>query len=95
MELKGTLTVLSKIRLKIDPPGDGAWNMALDQVMLEHANQTGEATLRIYRWSTATLSLGLFSEIGRSRMAHGKSRMPGGSPFLWRRRDRPPSRIDL
>ena len=37
--------------------------MALDQVLLERANETGEGTLRIYQWSPATLSLGYFQKL--------------------------------
>jgi lipoate-protein ligase A len=44
--------------LLIDPPADGAWNMALDQALLEAAEREGLATLRLYAWEPYTLSFG-------------------------------------
>ena len=48
-------------RLIITPAGRGAWNMAVDEAILEHA-QAGQAaslpTLRLYAWDPACLSLG-------------------------------------
>jgi len=41
-------------------PRSGAWNMAFDEALLEAAVGCGETTLRIYRWSEPTLSLGHF-----------------------------------
>ena len=46
-------------RLLVDPPAAGAWNMAVDEVILESAAE-GQATLRFYQWSEATLSIGYF-----------------------------------
>lgn len=48
-------------RLIVDGPSDGAWNMAVDAAILE-ARVRGEAppTLRLYRWSRPTVSLGRF-----------------------------------
>lgn len=37
---------------------DGVTNMAVDAALLDHARATGECTLRVYAWSTPTLSLG-------------------------------------
>jgi len=37
---------------------DGAWNMAIDHALFEHAQATGQPALRFYRWDPATLSLG-------------------------------------
>jgi lipoate-protein ligase A len=48
------------VRLLTDEPAGGAWNMAVDEALLESAAQGGTATLRIYRWSEPTLSLGYF-----------------------------------
>ncbi len=48
-----------KVRLILDDPRDGAWNMAVDEVLLESAAVNGP-TLRIYQWSEPTLSLGYF-----------------------------------
>jgi lipoyl(octanoyl) transferase len=43
-----------------DPPGEGAWNMALDEALLHSAQTEGIATVRFYRWQEPTLSLGYF-----------------------------------
>lgn len=40
------------------PPDSGAWNMALDEALMERARRTGEWVLRVYGWSSPTLSLG-------------------------------------
>jgi len=54
-------------RLIVDEPADGAWNMAVDQALLETANDTGLITLRFYQWKEPTLSLGYFqSHLDRS-----------------------------
>jgi len=48
-------------RLIVNQPSCGAWNMAVDRaIQLEHATSRSPATLRIYAWSTPTLSLGRF-----------------------------------
>jgi len=46
-------------RLLVDPPAQGAWNMAVDESLLEHVGR-GESlpTLRLYAWEPACLSLG-------------------------------------
>ena len=50
---------MSPWRLLLTPPARGAWNMALDEAILEHIGR-GEsiATLRLYAWEPACLSLG-------------------------------------
>jgi lipoate-protein ligase A len=48
------------IRLIIDPPQTGAWNMAVDEALLLDAIENGIATLRFYQWNEPTLSLGYF-----------------------------------
>lgn len=51
-------------RLLIDPvPADGAWNMALDEALLESALLESVATVRLYQWSLPTLSLGYFQSL--------------------------------
>lgn len=45
-----------RCRLLRHAPAPGAWNMAVDEVLLERA----VACLRFYRWSEPTLSLGYF-----------------------------------
>jgi lipoate-protein ligase A len=51
---------LSTFRLLVDPPAHGAWNMAVDEALLEEAAAEGRCTLRLYGWSEPTLSLGYF-----------------------------------
>lgn len=48
-------------RLLFDPPGAGAWNMAVDETLLASA-AAGRATLRFYTWREETLSLGYFQQ---------------------------------
>lgn len=61
------------LRLLIDPPAAGAWNMAVDEALLETAATTGQATLRFYEWCEPTLSLGYFQSIA-DRQKHAASR---------------------
>jgi lipoate-protein ligase A len=56
-------------RVIFDGAHPGTWNMAVDEVLLTTANASGLATLRFYRWSTPTLSLGYFQKY-RDRASH-------------------------
>lgn len=49
-----------EFELLLDPPAPGAWNMAVDEALLEAAASDGRCTLRFYQWSEPTLSLGYF-----------------------------------
>src|SRR5438270_12912765 len=40
------------------PASDGAFNMALDEALMAHAEETSAWVLRVYSWSSPTLSLG-------------------------------------
>jgi lipoate-protein ligase A len=52
---------LAACRLLLESePHSGAWNMAVDEALLETAVREGLATFRWYRWSEPTLSLGYF-----------------------------------
>jgi len=51
------------IRLIVDLPAPGPWNMAVDEALLETAATTGQATLRFYEWQEPTLSLGYFQSL--------------------------------
>ena len=62
-----------RLTLLIDPPQRGSWNMALDEALLEQADQTGTATLRFYQWNEPTLSLGYFQPHAQ-RADHAASR---------------------
>ena len=62
-----------RLRLVIDDACPGSWNMAVDEALLEQAAAGGTATLRFYRWSEPTLSLGYFQTY-QSREGHRPSR---------------------
>jgi lipoate-protein ligase A len=62
-----------RFTLLLDPPGDGAWNMAVDETLLEAAADSGQCTLRFYQWAVPTLSLGYFQSY-ESRRQHSASR---------------------
>ncbi len=55
----GRISPMDTWRLLITPPARGAWNMALDESILEHIGR-GESmpTFRLYAWDPACLSLG-------------------------------------
>jgi lipoate-protein ligase A len=57
-------------------PGSGAWNMAIDEVLLRTAAIQGACTLRFYRWSEPTLSLGYFQSFAARRTHAGSRRCP-------------------
>lgn len=76
------------MRLIIDRPRSGESNMAIDQALLQSASQSGMATLRIYQWHPATLSLGYFQKF-EDRLDHEPSvacplvrRASGGGAIL-------------
>jgi len=54
-------------RWMLDGPAGGAWQMAVDEVLLESAAEQGQATLRFYQWSEPTLSLGYFQNYADRR----------------------------
>jgi lipoate-protein ligase A len=62
----------STIRLLVDPPAAGSWNMAVDQAILEAADH-GRCTLRFYQWEAPTLSFGYFQTYA-DRWQHEASR---------------------
>ncbi len=54
---------MSECDLLIDsPPHSGAWNMALDEALLEAAVEGAGPVVRWYQWEAATLSLGYFQK---------------------------------
>jgi len=69
-------TPLTPCRLMIDPPASGAWNMAVDEVLLEWSAAGGGCCWRFYRWEEATLSLGYFQEIDDRRQHQGSRNCP-------------------
>src|SRR5438046_652255 len=64
---------LNALQLIVDPPSAGAWNMGIDEMLMERAAEQGIGTLRFYEWSPATLSLGYFQNAA-DRAAHVASR---------------------
>ena len=77
-------------RLVTTPPALGAWNMAVDEAILEHAGR-GEVppTLRLYAWKPPCLSLGHaqpFGDVDMPRLeSHGWDvvrRVTGGRAIL-------------
>ena len=78
-------------QLAIDPVGrSGAENMALDQWLLEQADQSGAAFLRLYRWDPPCLSLGRNEPAARrydraaiERLGLDVVRRPTGGRAVW------------
>ncbi|HEY9230426.1 MAG TPA: lipoate--protein ligase family protein [Gemmatimonadaceae bacterium] len=52
------VTPRSHWRLLLSPPSSGAENMALDEALMDRARSTGEWVLRVYSWSSPTISFG-------------------------------------
>ncbi len=67
------MTDSTECRLLIDPPGSGAWNMAVDQALLEWSAEQGGCCWRFYAWDEPTLSLGYFQSY-EDRWQHTPSR---------------------
>ena len=56
-------------RLLLDGPGDGPWNMAVDEALLRSAQRGAPPTLRFYSWDGAWLSLGFAQPLDAARRA--------------------------
>ena len=77
-------------RLLYTSPSSGAWNMAVDESILEHIHRgESQPTLRLYAWEPACLSLGhaqSFADVDMERVkAHGWEvvrRVTGGRAIL-------------
>ena len=54
------MTPKTHCSLLIDSPACGAWNMAVDETLLESFSEQGSCCWRFYRWGEPTLSLGYF-----------------------------------
>ncbi|HLA86238.1 MAG TPA: hypothetical protein VJL29_15730 [Thermoguttaceae bacterium] len=74
--------------LLFDPPGDGAWNMAVDESLLDAFAEGDRCCWRFYAWRVPTLSLGYFQSI-KDRRLHPASmacpvvrRASGGGAIL-------------
>lgn len=60
-------------RLLVEGAGPGAWQMAVDEALLQSAADESRTTLRFYQWSEPTLSLGYF-QVYAARSEHADSR---------------------
>jgi lipoate-protein ligase A len=76
-------------RLILEPaPTPGAWNMAVDETLLESSLANGTSTIRLYQWSAPTVSLGYFqdaNEFERDGLFAGLAavrRLSGGGAIL-------------
>jgi len=76
------------------PPADGPYNMALDEALMRRAADTGEAVLRVYGWSSRTLSLGrnqrargCYDEDAARRLGVSFVRRPTGGRALLHHRE--------
>ena len=77
------------VRVLVDEqPASGAWNMAVDALLLEEAVSDGTCALRWYRWEEPTLSLGHFQRLddplieGRFADLPRVRRLSGGGAIL-------------
>jgi lipoate-protein ligase A len=77
--------------LRVDPEGaSGAVNMAVDQALLEEADRSGGAFLRLYRWSPPCLSFGRnepalarYDKAAIERLEIDVVRRPTGGRAVW------------
>ena len=68
---------LPHLRLIIEnEPHSGEWNMSADEVLLETAISSQAATLRLYEWREATVSLGYFQKSAEWRGDPVLSQLP-------------------
>lgn len=65
--MNDTRRPLTPCRLIVDAGASGAWQMAVDEVLLETAAGGGGPSLRFYGWSEPTLSLGYFQRFEDAR----------------------------
>jgi len=63
----------TECQLLIDPPHAGAWNMAVDEVLLEWAAAQQGCCWWFYGWNEPTVSLGYFQQYAQ-RLEHAPSR---------------------
>lgn len=82
------MSALAACRLICDPPQNGAWNMAVDEALLEQLPASQTPVLRFYQWDEPTLSLGYFQKY-EERALHPPSttvacvrRLSGGGAIL-------------
>ena len=81
-EMHGSKLMKDTWRLLITPPAHGAWNMAVDEAILE-AVGSGDSlpTLRLYAWEPACLSLGYAQPLDRcGHSPPASTRLGAGAP---------------
>ena len=58
-----TSSPATRCRIIVDPePNSASWNMAVDEALLETAIHEDCSTVRVYRWSEPSVSLGYFQK---------------------------------
>lgn len=63
------------VRLLIDKPADGAWNMAVDEAVLRMTSiRRNMLTVRLYMWERPTVSVGYFSRLTEGLLDRCKKR---------------------
>lgn len=67
-------------RLMDDGPGEAAWNMAVDEVLLGSALQ--RPTLRFYAWRPAAISIGCLQKLEKQAGVTVVRRLTGGGAIL-------------
>ena len=75
MDAQAGLT-FPEMRLILDPPQSGSWNMAVDEMLLLTAQVNKQAILRLYQWNPATLSLGYFQSYEETQKHEGAQHVP-------------------
>ncbi len=80
--------------LLLDAPAAGAWNMALDEALLEAADADGLCALRLYAWDPPAISFGRHEPASRrydeaAIAARGLAtvRRPTGGRAVWHHRE--------
>ncbi len=59
-----------------DPAGDGPGNMAADELLADEAERRGGPVVRIYGWTTTTVSLGAFQPLAEAEACPAIAGLP-------------------
>jgi lipoate-protein ligase A len=66
------------------PPGAAAWNMAVDDALLQTAPSRGRALLRVYSWTLPAISFGYFQKVPAAQATgHVLVRRPTGGGVVY------------
>ena len=82
-------------RLLIDPPGPGAWNMAVDEMLLEWSAATARLLPAILSLAGTDAVAGVFSGVPRPRRPRSQPELPGRAAVDRRRGHPARRRVDL